>query len=198
MGQTNWEDDMSKTGYRCPFEEEHIHYAEEVVLFEVRIVKAVQGKVESLHVMNDAQTTFRYPPIFVLYDGWEKMDEQLRQVVEDLEPVREPHELIRCEYCGSSICEGEVYLLATMGAINRSRRMPNGVHAGNTFEDRDSRPTIACIACALLLHQEVHALWGTPLKQWKECEEGTTGRCWRGGCGAMPQSCQLTTRPHST
>lgn len=124
---------------------------------------------------------FSYEPRFLELECWEKIEEELREQLEDTPPIEDPQAILECDVCASGIRMGEMAGLASFGEIHASKRCPDGIPQ-ETFVQYDPEPIILCTACMQYLNKNILELWDGTVQESNECEEGTAYRCWRYGC----------------
>ena len=181
----NW----SRTEFSCRVCGESISFAEEVFVITIAVAQLGVRGMQYSPLLFAEDGDFLYEPVFLCANCWEDSQEGLGDIVRDIPSVLDDYAVVDCGPCKSGIREGEVVALVTYGEIRLSKRCPNGINGGSTFEVMDADPTILCISCINTLSKEVvDELWTELVKQFNECPEGTEIRCWRNGCSADEDS----------
>jgi hypothetical protein len=177
-------DFVTRSSFKCSYDEEHIQYGEEVVHFT--LYKVVLGVEPFLVIVGDEETgDYTYDPHWFEFSCWESLVEELEEMVKDAPPVRHPESLYRCDYCGSGILEDEVLAAGYLGEVHISPRMPPNPQTGipqptEHFVPSSHEPFIMCLCCLILTNEHTLELWEPEdLNHWGECQECTHARCWR-------------------
>jgi len=172
--------DWTRSKERCVACDDHLHFTEEIVLLKV-MYPAIEGGNEVLKnfVVEDGENPgdFYYTPLFFEFECWEQTAESLREMVENAPPVRDKHELMRCDFCDCSICENEILGCAYIGELHVSNKLPNG--EVTTKFVSIANPYHVCVGCLVLLNDQELDLWDEDINQTGECQECTHIRCWR-------------------
>ena len=167
---------------RCSYDDEHLHYTEEVVHFRISRALHTGSEVLVLDFVveeGEEEGDYVYPPHWFEFSCWEDLVEELNEMVDDAPPIRHEESLLNCDYCGSGICEGEIFGAGYLGEIHVSPRMPDNV-ATQAFVESSPDPFIMCLGCLLLVNDHTIELWEPEdLNQVGECQECTHARCWR-------------------
>lgn len=191
MSEDSW---LTESGFDCPWEEEPLSFGDPVALISVAIVAQEEnGRVRFDAALTAARDDLLHTPNVLSDSGWEAVVEQLEASLEET-PARkleDQYGVCRCNFCESSIRPGEVVVTVQLGELHRSQRSPNGKSGGVVFEPYNNPPTLVCLACENRLHDETVALWTSPVRQHRECDNGTLTRCWRNGCSAQKGTCAL-------
>lgn len=180
----NW----SNSEFSCTGCGEAIEYMEEVFVVTVVLAQLTErGVVYSPVLYEDGD--FLYEPHFLCFSCREGYQEELKELVRDMPPVLDDYSVINCKECLSGIRTGEVVAMITHGEIRLSKRSPNGISGGSTFECMDDDPDVLCVSCINKMSRDiVDCLWKEDVQQFRECPEGTEIRCWRSGCSADEDS----------
>lgn len=172
------------TGFSCSTCGEEIDFHQEVFCISIVFVQWTDRGVTYAPVLFE-DGDFLYAPHFFCCECTDENSRELKDHRRDRPPIEDQYTIADCSICKSGIRHGEVAALITHGEIQLSKRNPNGVHGGNTFDPTDTDPDILCISCINTLSSDVvDQLWQEPVCQFRECAEGSEIRCWRGGCPA--------------
>jgi hypothetical protein len=172
--------EITRSSKKCSYDDEPIHYTEEVVHFSVSHAYH-NGSEVIINFLPDEEGDYVYPPHFFEFSCWEGMVKELNEMVVDSPPMRHQDSLLNCDYCGSGICEWEIFGTGYLGELHVSPRMPNGVPT-EEFVTSSKDPFAVCLGCLLLINDHVIELWEPEdLNQVGECQECTHARCWRWG-----------------
>lgn len=120
-------------------------------------------------------------PVFFDFTCFEDRAEELGELVKsgDILTFDEPHSVLHCDYCQSSIRIGEKCLSIESGELQLSERAPDTPK----FENTDNMLWTMCLSCAL--HLLVYDFGADEpndvLSQNGECRTCTQHRCWRIG-----------------
>ena len=180
------EEDLSdlatRTGEKCSFDGEAIHFGEETVHITLCQIQVTDGTYAIVPVV-DEDGDYAYAPHFLEFTCWETLTGDLRKMLEDAPPVKHAEELLVCHYCASSVCAWETFATGYLGELHVSERQPHG-HATPAFVKSSEEPFAMCLGCLLLTNDHTIELWEPEeLNQMGECPECTHARCWRwGGC----------------
>lgn len=169
---------LTKTEIVCGFCSDKIHLVEEVWQLTIVQPEHREGALVFHHVLDDTQN-LAYEPHFFEFMCWEKVEELVEEIMEDVPPVTDSFGLIECDLCGSHIREWELMGVATFGELHRSPRMPNG-QLSYLFEPMDCERHV-CIACLTHANDELE-LWDDDLEGLpgtETCRDGIFERCWR-------------------
>jgi len=181
--------DWSRTEFSCRVCGECISFAEEVFVVTIAVAQLTGRGMQYSQLLFIEDGDFLYEPVFLCFNCSEDSQEELGERVRDVPPVADAYAVIDCGSCRSGIRNGEVVALITHGEIRLSKRSPNGITGGSTFEVMDADPTVLCVSCINTLSKEiVDEFWTELVKQFNECPEGTEIRCWRSGCSADEDS----------
>lgn len=174
----------SDSQFSCTLCGEAIAYKEEVFVLTVVLAQMTErGVLYSPLLFEDGD--FLYEPHFLCFNCCEESLEELHDLLTDVPPLEDEYTIIDCSQCKSGVRAGEVIGLITHGELAVSKRSPNGVNGGSTFEVMDDDPRALCISCLNRLSNDVvDELWADRVQQYQECAEGTELRCWRNGCSA--------------
>ena len=169
-----------KSGHSCSKCGDALLHTDEVYLLQV-VQPYVDEQLEFAPIIS-TDDDFLYEPIFLDFMCWEKVEEEIREAVENVPPILDTYGILDCSLCESSIRQWEVMGLATYGELHCSQRTPEGSPT-STFKQMDNLPTVLCISCLKKMNADILEVWES-VSHGGECDEGTFFRCWRHGCPA--------------
>jgi hypothetical protein len=162
----------------CGFCTDKIHLVEEVWQLTIVQVEHRENELVFHHVFDHNQG-LAYEPHFFEFMCWEKVEEVVEEIIEDVPPVTDSFGLIACDLCGSHIREWETMGVAKFGELHCSPHMPDGQHT-YVFEPMGADRHV-CVACLTHINDEME-LWGDDLEGLpgtETCRDGIFERCWR-------------------
>ncbi len=172
---------LPPSGSVCAICQDEIKLTEEVFLMRVVHPFIVDGQLSYFDAV-DENDNYMYQPVFFEFECWEREEEDVQQIQQDVPPVPSDAGIILCDICESDICPGEAMGLIQFGEIRRSKRMPNNQQSVS-FEGM-ADPQHVCIACLSHLEDnQEKRIWENeiePVPGLEVCVEGLHERCWRG------------------
>ena len=174
------EEVITKTSLKCGYCGDYLHLVEEA--WELRIVQPEIGP-ENI-IMRDAlgpNGVGHYIPHFFEFMCWEKAEELLEELWEDVPPISDDFALLECDLCRSHIREWETMGLVRFGELHCSPRNPDG-ETSYQFEPMGTDRHI-CVGCLTHVNDELD-LWEEGIEGMpgiEVCRDGIFERCWRKG-----------------
>lgn len=168
---------LTKTEIQCASCQNGIHLTEEVFLVRLVQAQAAREGLEHYDVLDD-YGNYQYEPHFFEFSCWEELQEELRDMHEDIPSVEDQLAIIECDICGSGVRAWEVVGIIQFGELHCSPRSPNGPSIN--FQPM-GRCQHMCIGC--LYHMDKDGeYWNSelePVPGQKVCINGIYERCWR-------------------
>ena len=176
-----------ETGVECAKCLSDLLYTEDIFLVRV-VTTTMENKALQYYDIIDTDGNARYSPGFFCYGCWDELLEELKELYEDVPPVKDAAGFMSCDICDCDIREGETIGLLQLGEIHLSARCPNGKLTPKfvpTGQDQH-----VCVGCLYHLDAQAESsLWPEDIEVLPDvfvCQEGIFDRCWRTGNCTCP------------
>lgn len=122
-------------------------------------------------------------PLFLKTECYENVQQEITEALIDVPPMEEPHAVISCDCCGSSIRMGEKLGLVKQGRIEMSPRLRNTTTFVTTLLEKgvELSPGLLCLTCTHHVGEALGLEDWDEISQNGECHHCMKSRCWRVG-----------------
>lgn len=145
-----------RTHLDCESCGEVLLFDEEAILITVVHAQNLNGKIECYTRLDD-EGDFAYEPIFLHFECWEELEEERRELLRDVPPLRKDAthtHILTCKQCEMGINAWEDFAYVAFGALGAAKKGATGFQ-----ETADAVPEVVCMSCLNCINEECVELW---------------------------------------